>query len=779
MSGTAEAGRILFTVAADSSSFQAALAQARAEVNKFSSATTSQLGGMNQALDKSQKEVQALQSTVSKLTADNKQLRDTMQMIITELQRMQRGLQETGRSGEREFSRLEAVTKRVRQEITRVAVAYLGFQGLSALRNTITEFEDAQDRVSRFAGSAEAAQRVMNDLRNIFRGHGVDIRDAAKAYEDLVQSGMSPTNTSMQALGNIAATVGSDVAEVAKAFRSAVEGQFDPLRELGVRVQQTGNNIRLTFQGVTTTVRNTAAGLQQAMNAIGNGQLAGASAEATGLGAAFARLKAAADELVQSVGESGLTESFATLVNKFSELLPYITPLAQGIGTVLSFAFRTASAAIDLFIAGLDGIITGIRTIITLAETGSFTAAMGTLTQGMAQARADFERRQANPAGTATPPAFQGPTVVVGATRPTRTAVRRGGGGGGREDERLRELQSYMEKLQQEAAAAETSIYEAERARMQGLIDQMKAAGGALAQRATELETKINQVSQRRNDALAQRAIQDIREENDLLRIRLNLGENEAEVQQELLRLRRQGVTVTDAVINDLRREVDARRELEEELKNQQQRNAEIANGLSSAFGNAFQAMTEPGAKLSDILKQLERDLLNLATRVLVLKPLEEMLNSVLNGAPGKGGAGGGGLLGMLGGLLGGGGGGGVGEVAGAGMGALKSATTSAIPVFHNGTEGPPMFRNDNVAKYATAPRFNVGLAANEFRAILERGEVVLNQSQQKAVSAAAAGGDRYNIHFHGVTDMESFRRSEGQINSRLMSRVHRGRRVS
>lgn len=68
--------------------------------------------------------------------------------------------------------------------------------------------------------------------------------------------------------------------------------------------------------------------------------------------------------------------------------------------------------------------------------------------------------------------------------------------------------------------------------------------------------------------------------------------------------------------------------------------------------------------------------------------------------------------------------------------------STSATAVYHAGTlDGDKGHRRlDNPLAYIGAPRFHTGLASNEFRAILEHGEQILNKPQQARVGAMVGG---------------------------------------
>lgn len=201
---------------------------------------------------------------------------------------------------------------------------------------------------------------------------------------------------------------------------------------------------------------------------------------------------------------------------------------------------------------------------------------------------------------------------------------------------------------------------------------------------------------------------------------------------------------------------------------------------------SGFRAIAFEGRRAGDVLRDMERALLDLGTRALVLKPLEEMLGRVTSGVIGGGGGGlfsGGGLGGLFG--LGGS------AVEAAGVGAAKLSAEAAmqagtlVSFFHRGglvgQDAVPQ-RVVPLTLFHGAPRFHQGggfLTRTEFPAILEIGERVLTRRQQAAVGAAVA--DRPRPVIQNVTiqtpDAGSFRQSRGQVLAELSRSIARGAR--
>jgi hypothetical protein len=157
-------------------------------------------------------------------------------------------------------------------------------------------------------------------------------------------------------------------------------------------------------------------------------------------------------------------------------------------------------------------------------------------------------------------------------------------------------------------------------------------------------------------------------------------------------------------------------------------------------------------------------------------------------GGQGGGQGGGGGILGSL---FGGSGmgSGGDGMASGGELSALSTEASANISAGAAGLHGgglvgydPPSFtRLVDPAMFANAPRFHTGLGADEFAAILQKGERVLTGQQQKQVHAAAnsnnsGGGHNFTFNFPADASPDGFRRAGHQVATQVQSTLARAK---
>jgi hypothetical protein len=144
---------------------------------------------------------------------------------------------------------------------------------------------------------------------------------------------------------------------------------------------------------------------------------------------------------------------------------------------------------------------------------------------------------------------------------------------------------------------------------------------------------------------------------------------------------------------------------------------------------------------------------------------LKSVFKDLLGGIGGGGGLTGG-LGGMLEKLLGGGGGGGIGSFISNNQGGIGSIlgtvlATVAHDGLHPGATSTGRSRAVDPAIFLHAPRLHMGLAPDEFPAILQRGEGV---DSKRDVASGRRGGGTVNVYVSGVDDLAAFRRNDRQI---------------
>jgi hypothetical protein len=322
-----------------------------------------------------------------------------------------------------------------------------------------------------------------------------------------------------------------------------------------------------------------------------------------------------------------------------------------------------------------------------------------------------------------------------------------------------------------EALSSRRDQIEREATRLANLERQNREAEerARQAEREAERNARRGAVEDRREERLTERAL---RERNQLIASLDGEAAANIRLEESLRRIEeaRKRNLLSEQEANELSQQVRARRDQEIVRANDKsqlyaedtKRLATLNRELSDIMGSAFQDLVRDGKSFEDTLKNIERQLLRLGDKYL-LQPLLDQLAQLAMAR--LGGGAGGGLGGILSSLAGSGGGS---EVIGAGI--AKGIEVAASAVLHTGgvVGRDGQTRVVPIGAFDGAPRFHTGgmaggmrFANDEVPAILRRGEMVLTERQQAAMTK---GGTINQTVVIKAEDPGAFNRTRGQM---------------
>mgnify|MGYP003617411228 FL=1 len=116
------------------------------------------------------------------------------------------------------------------------------------------EIEKTQLSLENLFGSAEMGKGVMQDLMQLATKMPGSVLDLLPAYRQLVLLGLSPSKDEMYALGEISTLTGKKITDTAMAIQMAGGGTYKRLRSMGIEVKKNGDQLTMTYLGVTKTI---------------------------------------------------------------------------------------------------------------------------------------------------------------------------------------------------------------------------------------------------------------------------------------------------------------------------------------------------------------------------------------------------------------------------------------------------------------------------------------------------------------------------------------------
>ena len=206
----------------------------------------------------------------------------------------------------------------------------------------------------------------------------------------------------MTDFGNLAAGSGKDITQLAQAVFNATTGEFEMLKQFGIKATVDGDRLAVNFRGQTERIGRDADSIVEHLRKISQDAFSTALEERLNtVSGVFSNLKDAVSEVFNAIGEGGLNDVLIDLGKSLITLLQALRPVGAFIGGVLKLAFEGLSSVLgflqrqmNTFIAIL-GIYAAFKTPVL--ATVLFTNAMIGLTKAIGLARAAMTLLSKNP----------------------------------------------------------------------------------------------------------------------------------------------------------------------------------------------------------------------------------------------------------------------------------------------------------------------------------------------------------------------------------------------
>jgi len=277
-----------------------------------------------------------------------KQAAKDVKSKTAQMNKAMRGMKGAVRDVQRQFSGLQS------------GIALLGL-GL-VVRNIIktsAEFQKLQSSLKTVTGSAAAASAAFTQIKAFAATTPFDLQQVTAGFIKLKALGLDPSEAAMQSYGNTASAMGKSLNQMIEAVADAATGEFERLKEFGIKAKSQGDKVTFTFQNVATTVGKNAKEIEEFLRGIGEVQFAGAMTEqAKTLGGALSNLSDSVAVFQNEIGEGGLAAAVADFSREVSGAAGGANSLARSIGAGLGGAvrlmtgsLREITAAVAAFVA--------------------------------------------------------------------------------------------------------------------------------------------------------------------------------------------------------------------------------------------------------------------------------------------------------------------------------------------------------------------------------------------------------------------------------------------
>lgn len=160
----------------------------------------------------------------------------------------------------------------------KVAGAFVGIS-LGAIAISVLKvnraFESMRVSLVSLTGDAKRAQVAFDGIQKFASSTPFSVEEVTSAFIKLGNLGLAPSERALTSYGNTAGAMGKSLNQLVEAVADATTGEFERLKEFGIKAKSEGDNVSLTFQGVTTKIGKNAAEIQEYLIGLGETKFAG------------------------------------------------------------------------------------------------------------------------------------------------------------------------------------------------------------------------------------------------------------------------------------------------------------------------------------------------------------------------------------------------------------------------------------------------------------------------------------------------------------------------
>jgi hypothetical protein len=207
-----------------------------------------------------------------------------------------------------------------------------------SVMDATAEYQKFDAVLTNTLGSQQLASLKLQEIATFAAQKPFGINELTASFVKLANAGFKPTNDQMTKLGDLASSTGKSFDQLAEAILDAQTGEFERLKEFGVRAKDAGDSVIFTYKGVQTQVEKTSGSIRDYITSLGAAEgTSGSMAKISEtLGGKISNLGDAWDQMLISVGKN--TDGvFTASINIIGEAISKVTQYNNELNTVSRF----------------------------------------------------------------------------------------------------------------------------------------------------------------------------------------------------------------------------------------------------------------------------------------------------------------------------------------------------------------------------------------------------------------------------------------------------------
>lgn len=307
------------------------------------------------------------------IVAQLKEFNNAMSELKSEVDDMNKQLQNNSAKSKKSTNDLTNAFGSLGSQISGAFAAGAILSFGKAIIDTTAEFQKMEAVLTTTLGSKSAAKVAMDQIVEFASKTPFQVNELTDSFVKLANRGFVPTLNEMRALGDLAASTGKSFDQLTEAALDAMTGEFERLKEFGVRASSQGDKVAFTFKGVTTEVEKTDEAIKNYLISLGNaeGVTGSMAAISNTVGGQISNLEDNFTQLKLALGDSqtGLISGVLQLSNALlSDLVTSLNAVNTISAKTGESGFATLGRQLLSFIdpvyrSQMEGVAIGIKAI--------------------------------------------------------------------------------------------------------------------------------------------------------------------------------------------------------------------------------------------------------------------------------------------------------------------------------------------------------------------------------------------------------------------------------
>lgn len=254
-------------------------------------------------LRKQAKDLQRQLDNTSQAThpEDYKKLEQNLVAVKNRMSELRTGGEKTGDTLSSSFGKVTTVIK-----------GFLALKVVGYLKDIVSNAIETRKEFAKYEAvlrntfqSQEKAAKSMAMLKKLAQETPYSLQEITEAYIKMVNRGIIPTEQEIIKLGDLASSQGKSLDQLIEALLDAQTGEFERLKEFGIKANKENDKVKFSFKGVTTEVNFTEKAISDYLYSLGTieGVQGGMSVQMEELEGKYSNFGDTLDALFNTIGK--------------------------------------------------------------------------------------------------------------------------------------------------------------------------------------------------------------------------------------------------------------------------------------------------------------------------------------------------------------------------------------------------------------------------------------------------------------------------------------------